>query len=393
VPCWPGPRAWPGDAGVPLRSRPRAARAGSGPPPPPILVHGLGDRRQRRDGVGRLGHIVIAHHRQVLGHPKAQFRGDLEDPDGGKVVGGKDGGRSIRTAEQLPGRVRGLGGPVAADPDQAGIESEARRLERLPVALLALPRRDEVGAATHVSDPRMPQTDQVLSGGAGSGDVVGFDGAGPGASGVRIDRHHRNRGVGHGRRRCHDHRAVDQRSGQPGQRAPLPADVVVALVAGVGQQFVAGPLGRAGDALEQLSGEGLELRHQHSDHVGAVPAQAARNQRGLVAELGNHVHHFVVGLRSHSVAVVDHLRHGRHRHARNSRHVDDGHPRRVSRRNGTARSSGTNGHGRNGSPCVQHTQKIATKTLSKTFDTTPTAMSGSRWQEPLSQSRRTERSR
>ena len=89
--------------------------------------------------------------------------------------------------------------------------------------------------------------------------------------------------------------AVDQRAGQAGQRAPLPADVGPAGPAGVGEQLVAGAGHRPGRALEQLGRERLELGDQDAQHVGAVAAQALGAEARLVAELVDDLLHPVHG--------------------------------------------------------------------------------------------------
>ena len=104
-------------------------------------------------------------------------------------------------------------------------------------------------------------------------------------AGVRVDGDDRAVVLHVGDGRGDQHRAVDERAHHPRQVAPLPADVLVdAAAGGVGDQLVAGAADRVRRALEHLGAERLEVRDQHADHVGAVVAQAARHQAGLVAE-------------------------------------------------------------------------------------------------------------
>jgi len=203
------------------------------------------------------------------------------------------------------------------------------------------------------------QLEQVLGGAHGAGEVVRVDRRQARRPLVRVDGHH-----GHGRlhvdhRRGDQHRAVDQRAGQPGQVAALPARTLVVAASGVGEQLVAGVPERLGGTLEDLGAERLELGDQDADHVRLVGAQAARHQARLVAEVGDHVAHALRRRARDAVPVVEHLGDGGDRHAGGPCHVGDGHP-------------------------VCHAdQSIATKTLSITFDSPVGRVSKSLLRPPL----------
>jgi hypothetical protein len=176
------------------------------------------------------------------------------------------------------------------------------------------------------ADPPVPELEQVPDGDPGAGQVVRVHGGQVGVAGVRVDRHHRDPVVALGDRGRDDHRPVDQGAAQAGERASLPADVAdrPAAAAGVGEELVAAALRGARQPLEQFGAERLELGHQHADHAGAARAEAPGDEAGLEAELGDHLPYPDGRPFGHAVAVVDHLRDRRDRHAGRARHVHDG---------------------------------------------------------------------
>ena len=105
----------------------------------------------------RLGDVVEADDRHVVGHPDAELGGGAHRLDRRQVVGGEDRGRSRPAGQQLARRR--LGGLLleAADQDEIGIEGDAGRVERGAVAGFASPRRLEVGAAGEERDPAVAE--------------------------------------------------------------------------------------------------------------------------------------------------------------------------------------------------------------------------------------------
>ena len=110
----------------------------------------LVDRGQRRLAQRRLGDVVEADDREVVGHAQPERRGRpsivcdrrrcrwrRRSPSGGSSQLSSSRAASARRPAS-----------VAADADEAGVERRCpRRFERLAVAALAQPRRLEVGAA------------------------------------------------------------------------------------------------------------------------------------------------------------------------------------------------------------------------------------------------------
>ena len=182
----------------------------------------------------------------------------------------------------------------------------------LAETLLAQPGRLEVLTPTDHPDAGVTHPHQVLDGGAGAPHVVGLHGRDVVAAGVRVDGDHRHRGPGldHGGR--DDDRAVQQGAPQAAQRAPFPADGLAVGGAGEGQQLVVGVGHRPGDTLEQLGAERLELGDQHPEDAGVRAAQAAGQQAGLVAQLGDDGVHPRRGGGGHAIPAVHDLGDGRH---------------------------------------------------------------------------------
>lgn len=114
-----------------------------------------------------------------------------------------------------------------------------------------------------------------------------------------------------------EERAVAQRPADPREIPALPADLVGgAPTPGEDDELVAGAVDRARDALQQLGAERLDIDDENADHIGAAAAQALRDEARLVAELFDHGPDPLRGRLGHAPAVVDHLGHGRNRHAR-----------------------------------------------------------------------------
>jgi hypothetical protein len=91
----------------------------------------------------------------------------------------------------------------------------------------------------------VPETDEVLGGHDGSGEIVGVHGGQARRTGVRVDRDDGDAvfGVHHGGR--YKDRAVDQGAAEPGEVAPFPAGVPAGPAAtGVGKQVVAASANR-----------------------------------------------------------------------------------------------------------------------------------------------------
>ena len=178
---------------------------------------------------------------------------------------------------------------VPADANEVGVEVDAGGGEGVVVALLAQPRRLEVGTTAEEADPSVTEADEVLGRGDRSGEVVGVDVGHRRGAGVRVDGDDQPGLADVVDGRGDEDDPVGQRAAQPRHVAALPAGVVEAVAAaGVDDQLVARRLDRPGRALEQLGAERLDVGDEDPDHVGAVAAQAAGDQARLVAELADH---------------------------------------------------------------------------------------------------------
>ena len=152
---------------------------------------------------------------------------------------------------------------------------------------------------------------------------------------------------------------VGERAAQSRHVASLPAAILAVAAAGVDDQLVAGRMDRRRGALEQLGAERLDVGDEDPEDVGAMAAQAARDEARLVAELLDHRLDPGRRVGGDAVAVVDHLR-----------HRGDGHPGLggdVPDRHSAVRHGGQHSHG-----C-----RTVSRTLSITIDRAPRRVSGS----------------
>ena len=91
--------------------------------------------------------------------------------------------------------------------------------------------------------------------------------------------------------RRHEQRPVAERAADPREVAALPAHLVVGAAAGEDDELIPGPVERAGDALQELRAERLDVDDEHTDHVRAAAPQALGDEARVVAEILDHRPH------------------------------------------------------------------------------------------------------
>jgi hypothetical protein len=147
---------------------------------------------------------------------------------------------------------------------------------------------------------------------------------------VRVDRNDGlvRRHVDDGRR--DEDRPVRERAAESRHVATLPALGVV-LAGGIDDHLEVGVVERLRRALEQLGAERLDVGDEDPDDTGALAAQAAGDETGLVPEVVDHGPHPSEGARGDAIAPVDDPGHGGDRHAGALGDIADRHPQRLLR--------------------------------------------------------------
>ncbi len=289
-----------------------------------------GDRAQRRGGEGRVGVVVVADHRDVLRDPSASPAQRREHADRQVVVAADDPVHLRRTVQQgvrtveavltmpvvhrldlcIPGLQAVLGKraeeAVAAHRAGAvGLQAQ-RRVDRADEGQASTPGLDQVRGrlegGPHVVDPHVVAALRELLGQVLADEHGGLAGALHPSELLLLEH-----------QRVEDH-PVTEHPVEALEHVPLGLG---AARGGVEHDGLAAALRFVDELLGEVGEVGEAQRgHREGDHLRGARAQVLSGDLGAVAHLQDRLAHLLAGRVAHVRVVVDHVRDGLDRHAR-----------------------------------------------------------------------------